>query len=651
MMMKMVVGFALSWAAAAQAQVDLATAFGAREQLEQVSLSPDGNRVAYIVPTSGQGSALLTVTLGKDAKPVVAMVADGNPERLRSCDWIANDRLACTVYWVAQGPMQLLPLSRMVAVDADGGNLRLLSKPESFYSRGTSLGGGRVIDLLPEEDGMVLMTRIQLADDRLGSRLGNSKSGVVVEKVNTRTMATTRVEGVREDVTYLSDGHGAVRIMRVEQYENGSNTGVGRYFYRLAGSRDWKLLGDHNYADDTGFDAEAVDYERNAVYGYRKTNGRQALYRLALDGSMKEELVLARPDVDVDGLIRIGRRHRVVGASYATDVRQSVYFDPDLAKLRASLAKALPKQPTVQIVDSSADEKKLLIWAGSDDDPGVYYVLDRATREMAIFQPVRPQLEGAALAKVQAVSYPAADGTMVPAYLTLPSGGAGKNLPAIVLPHGGPSARDEWGFDWLPQYFAARGYAVLQPNFRGSSGYGDEWFQDNGFRSWRVAIGDVADAGRWLVKQGIAAPGKLAIVGWSYGGYAALQSAVVDPALFKAVVAVAPVTDLASLKQDSRWWSNYDLVRDFVGSGPHVVEGSPAQNAARIKAPVLLFHGTMDLNVDVDQSRLMDSRLASAGVPHQLVIFKDRDHYLEDSQMRAQLLRDSDAFLRKALGM
>ena len=638
-------------ASSALAQVDLAAAFGAREQLDDVSLSPDGTRLAYIVPTTGQGSALLTVTLGNDTKPAVALTADGNPERIHSCNWIANDRLICTIFWVAQGPLQILPFSRMIAVDANGANLRLLSKPVNFYSRGVSLGDGGVLDWLPEEDGMVLMTRAQLADDRIGSRLGSSLSGIVVDKLNTRTMAATKLENVRDHADYLSDGHGTLRIMGVEQYEQNSNSGVRRYYYRAVGGRDWKLLGDYNYVTETGFDPQAVDYERNAVYGFRKAEGRQALYRMALDGSMAEELVLARPDVDIDGLIRIGRRNRVVGASYATDIRQAVYFDPDLAKLRSSLSKALPKQPTVWIVDSSSDEKKLLIWAGSDDDPGVYYVLDRATRQMATFQPVRPQLEGVALAKVQSVTYPAADGTLVPAYLTLPAGSSGKGLPAIVLPHGGPSARDEWGFDWLPQYFAARGYAVLQPNYRGSSGYGDAWFQENGFRSWQVAIGDISDAGRWLVRQGIAAPAKLAIVGWSYGGYAALQSAVVDPGLFKAVVAIAPVTDLAALKLESRWWSNYDLVRDFIGSGPHIREGSPAQNAARIKSPVLLFHGTMDRNVGVGQSRLMASRLTDAGTPPQLTLFEGRDHYLEDSAVRTRLLSESDAFLRKSLGM
>jgi dipeptidyl aminopeptidase/acylaminoacyl peptidase len=214
---------------------------------------------------------------------------------------------------------------------------------------------------------------------------------------------------------------------------------------------------------------------------------------------------------------------------------------------------------------------------------------------------------------------------------------------------GGPSSRDVWRFDWLAQFYAARGFAVLQPNFRGSFGFGDEWLEKNGFQSWQVAIGDVVDGGRWLVSEGIADPSKLAIVGWSYGGYAALQSAVVAPDLFKAVVAIAPVTDFASLKESRRWWSDYEVVSNYIGSGPHVRAGSPAQNADKIKAPVLMFQGELDRNVPIAQSRLMDERLKQAGVPHELVTWPDLDHYLEDSAAREEMLRKSDAFLRKSI--
>ncbi len=217
-------------------------------------------------------------------------------------------------------------------------------------------------------------------------------------------------------------------------------------------------------------------------------------------------------------------------------------------------------------------------------------------------------------------------------------------------PHGGPGSRDEWGFDWLAQFYAHQGYAVLQPNFRGSAGYGDAWFQKNGFQSWRTAIGDVSDGGRWLMSEGIADPGKLAIVGWSYGGYAALQSAVTSPDLFKAVVAIAPVADLAQLRTEGMRYVSGAVTRDFIGSGPHIREGSPAQNAAAIKAPVMLFHGTLDSNVDVAQSKLMNDRLRDAGKRPQMVIYPGLTHNLADLTARADMLRKSDQFLRASFG-
>jgi acetyl esterase/lipase len=637
-----------------RAPLDAAAAFGARPSISDLTLSPDGMSIAWIAPTKGPGSVVYTLALTGDAKPRVAALASGKPERLHSCRWVSNERLVCTVVLARRDPaIGVVTLSRVLAVNVDGSNLKLLSKRDSEYTRGWQLYGGEVIDWLPDADGAVLMTRVYLPNEHLGSLVGSKKEGLGVDEVDTRTLQARQVERPGETAQgYISDGRGHVRIAGfATRHGSGQATGVIDFKYHPQGSEDWRPLSTYQFRDHSGFVPEAIDAEHNVAYGFRKLNGRAALYSIALDDSLREELVYANPDVDVAGLVRIGRRNRVVGATYVTEYGHAVFFAPEIKSLVDSLVRALPEHPSVKIVDSNVDESRLLVLSGSDTDPGQYRLFDRKTHQLGDLLPVRSELAGVQLAREKPVSYTAADGTPIPGYLTLPPGKESvQGLPAIVMPHGGPSARDVWGFDWLAQFFAARGYAVLQPNFRGSAGYGEAWFQQNGFRSWNVAIGDVLDGGRWLVKEGIADPRQLAIVGWSYGGYAALQSAVVDPTLFKAVVAIAPVTDLNELKEEHRHWTDWELVSEFIGDGPHTHEGSPAENAGRIHVPVLLFHGELDRNVGVQQSRTMEARLKSAGGSCELVTWPDLDHHLDDSDARTLMLRRSDAFLRKSFG-
>ena len=633
---------------------DAARAFGARPAVLSASLSPDGQSVALVQPLAeAQSSAVFVARLDGSSSPKPILTADGKPYRLSDCNWVSNTRLVCDLRMLLKSDGTRMRFSRLIAVNADGTGVKELSAKPSSWEIGYHQNGGEIVDWLADDaTGSVLLTRQYEGENSTGTLMASGeKTGLAVERVDTNTMVRQTFEAPRGDaISYISDQHGALRIMAIAP-SNSSGYLNGRiiYFHRPAAGGQWQAI--PTAGELANFRPEAVDRDLNAAYGFQTLNGRDALVRVSLDGSWKREVLVARDDVDVDELVRVGRQHRVVGASFVTDKRQTVFFDPGLKALEAALSKALPGAPRVSFVDVSRDEKRLLLWAGSDVDPGRYYLYDRNTKRLGEVAPERPDLAGYKLAPVKAVNYVAADGTAVPAYLTLPPGSDGKNLPAIVMPHGGPSARDEWGFDWLSQYFAHQGYAVLQPNFRGSSGYGEAWFQKNGFQSWQTAIGDVNDAGRWLSAQGIAAPGKLAIVGWSYGGYAALQSAVLDPTVFKAIVAVAPVTDLETWRQESKNFTNYKVVDAFVGRGPHVKEGSPAQNAQKITAPVLMFHGDQDVNVGVGESRLMLSRLKSAGGKAELVVYPGLDHQLDDAATRAQMLSRADAFLRANLGL
>jgi dienelactone hydrolase len=606
-------------APAATATASDAQRFGARESVQQISLSPDGKRAVALISSGDRG--VRAVVLSVDSADPISRVFEstGEKEQLDYCQWATNDRLVCGLHFTAGRVTDMLGFDRLITVQADGQNLKLLSARTSTDALSVIQNGGRIIDWQGDPTGAtLLMTRQVVPEYSTGTHLNETARGLAVERVDPATLRRSFVEPPRADTEeYIADGRGTVRIagIRPKTSDGYAATHI-KYVYRKAGTNKWLPLstvtGDAQ--SESGFDPYAVDPALDVVYGFDDLDGRRALFKIALDGSLKRDLVYSRPDVDVAGLVRIGRQHRVVGVSFVTDRRQTDFFDPELKKLSLSLSKALPNTPLVRFIDASADESKLLLWTGSDVDP-------------------------------------AADGTPIPAYLTLPVGGSGKGLPAIVMPHGGPGDRDEWGFDWLVQFLAARGYAVLQPNYRGSTGYGDQWFQQNGFKSWRIAIGDVNDAGRWLVKQGIAAPSTLAIVGWSYGGYAALQSPILDPALFKAIVAIAPVTDLDAWRHEHDHYEDFALVDAFVGKGPHIREGSPALNAAQITAPVLLFHGDMDQNVGIGESRTMAGRLRGAHKQVELVEFKGLDHQLDDTAARTTMLDKTDTFLRASLGI
>lgn len=636
----------LSVSAVAQ---DLSAAFGARESISSASLSPDGTKIAFVGPGKGQSTVLYVFDASKDKEPQAVTSASGDPERILGCLWSSNDRLVCTIGGYQEYNGEIYGFSNVVALNLDGKNVKVLSNKRSDNALWADFRGGAVIDYLPAEDGAVLMARTYVPEAKAGSLIEKRDAGMGVDRVDTRNGSAKRVVAPQPDaIEYITDGRGDVRIVGTRaKGASGYDTGAIKYRYKVKGTNDWRDLGTYNYLTGEGFNPYAVDGASNSAFGFRKIDGRQAFVAVDLNQpGGAERLLYAHPQVDIDEVIMIGKQRRAVGVSYATDKRQAVFFDPEMKRLTAALSKAIPDQPSVVVLDASLDESKLLLWAGSDVAPGQIYLLDRTSKKLQPFMSARPQLAEVKLARVQPINYPASDGTMIPGYLTLPVGGSGKNLPAIVMPHGGPSARDEWGFDWLAQYYVSQGFAVLQPNYRGSSGYGDGWYQSNGFQSWKTAIGDINDAGRWLANQGIAARDKLYIVGWSYGGYAALQSAVLDPGLFKAIVAIAPVTDLAELKRESVGWSDRRVSESFIGSGPHIKEGSPLQNAERIQAPVMLFHGVLDRNVGVNHSRLMNARLKELGRNVQYFEYPKLEHSLIDSAVRAELLSKSAAFLK-----
>lgn len=640
----------LSPIAAAHAQEkDNAARFGALESILDVSLSPDGSRLAFIDQGVKRTRGLYVVETTDGAVPRRILSSDGGPAgNLSWCGWVTNARLACQTFSRGDVAGDVLAATNIIAIDAAGGNLNVLSKRRSSRSLYADFRGGSVIDWSSTENGSLLMTRSYVPESDTGTRIAERGEGLGVDRVDSVKATSRRVEAPNRDaIYYLSDGNGNVRIMATQGFvgATGQFAPTIRFFARPKEGGSWQPLAQTDIVTEEGFEPAAIDAATNRVYGFQKIGGRKAVVAMALDGTGATSTIFAHPEVDVDDIIRIGRNGRIVGVSFATDKREAVMTDTAMAKMTNALSKALGGRQVV-IIDASADESRYLVRAESDTDPGAYYLFTPKAKELRPLLMSREPLEKTTLSPVQAVTYPAADGTKVPGYLTLPPGRTdAKGLPAIVMPHGGPSARDEWGFDWLAQYFAQSGYAVLQPNYRGSSGYGDSWYQNNGFQSWKTAIGDVTDAGRWLVSGQGADPAKLSIVGWSYGGYAALQSGVLAPDLFKAIVAIAPVTDLQQLRDEAMREGTGRINIKFIGTGPHIREGSPAQNAEAIKAPVLMFHGTFDQNVEVAQSRTMRRALEAKAKRVELIEYPELAHGLETGEARADMLRKISAFL------
>ncbi len=632
------------------AQKTDAEKFGARESVIDISLSPDGQKVAFVEPGPGRSSGISIATLGTSEAAKQISVSDGSPWRYQWCSWASNTRLVCKLYAVSNDAGLLLGMSRLIAINADGTMLKSLGQRQNARTIGFTQFDGDIIGWPKNDNGEVLMSREYLPEVTTGTNLASTAQGLGVDRINTLNLKSTReVRAYPRAASFIADDKGEVRIMQTEGERNGGFlTGRTSYSYREVGATTWKSFS-KIAPGEPGLQPVAVDAASNSAYAYATKDGRAALYKVRLDDTLESTLVLANDKVDVAGLLTFGRSGRVFGADIVTDKRETIIFDPAYQKLAAQLGRALPGLPLIRFVDASRDETKVLLFAGSDIDPGRYYVFDKVKKSINEITLARPQLEGVALSPVKMVSVKAKDGTLIPAYLTLPVKGTGKGLPAIVMPHGGPSSRDEWGFDWMAQYYAAQGYAVLQPNFRGSAGYGENWYVDNGFKSWRVAIGDVNDAGRWLIEQGIADKGKLAILGWSYGGYAALQTNVVEPDLFKAIVAIAPVTDLRLMIDQARNYDSASLVADFVGSGEHIVSGSPLRQVSTFKAPVLMFTGDMDINVDASHAKKMNDALKGAGKSSDLILYKGLDHNLEENSARADMLQKSLDFLQKAL--
>ncbi|MEJ0100293.1 MAG: hypothetical protein WDO12_11380 [Pseudomonadota bacterium] len=403
---------------------DDAAAFGALPYVYDVALSADGKKLVGVAPASGTETLAFVLNLeaGAPRQPVPIIHADGQPMRLTHCDWSALDRVVCSIYGIQRFDNVLVPLTRLFAIDTEGkGKPLSLGQTDRGRSAKLQQFDGRVIDWLDGTSGKVLLMRQNFEELGTDTRTNQTDEGMSVLLMDTRTAKGRQVERAeRTAVDFVADGKGTVRLKTATaMYTDDNLRGTYTHYYRTADNRDWKKLGT-NDEQDRGMTPLAVDPSINAAYVLQPLNGRQALYRITLDGSNKTELVASSSKVDIDDVVRIGRNGRVIGVTWNTDRQVVDYFDPVYRDIAATLNKTLPALPLLRFLSASADEKTLLVWAGSDADPGHLYTFELGTQKLTEIMQWRPGLRGKKLSTVKSITYQAADGTSIPAYLTLP---------------------------------------------------------------------------------------------------------------------------------------------------------------------------------------------------------------------------------------
>src|SRR5687767_5343838 len=406
-----------------------------------------------------------------------------------------------------------------------------------------------------------------------------------------------------------------------------------------------------------------IRYHKDGQRVYFQTNtGRDTdLIRLVLFNPTisKEELVEPVPRKRVDfGNAAFSEVSDELIATIYEDERERIYFkDKAYEADYKTLQKQLPGKE-LSFTSSTKDEKLFILVANSDTDPGSVYLFDRATKKLTLQYQAREKLNRAWLAPMKPVKYPSSDGLEIPAFLTLPKGVEAKNLPAVIVPHGGPWYRDTWGYNSFAQFLANRGYAVLQPNFRGSTGYGKK-FIDAGNKQWGDKMqDDVTWGAKYLIAQGIADPKRIGIMGGSYGGYATLAGVAFTPDVYAAGVSIVGPSNLITLLESipPYWEQIRKLFYERMGD-PNTPEGkaqllrqSPLSSADKIKTPLLVIQGANDPRVTKRESDQIVIALRDRGFPVEYLVAPDEGHGFARPVNNMSMFATAEKFLAKHLG-
>lgn len=629
-------------------------AFAALPAIDQVSMNPAGT----LLVSADQSSAVPAIEIFDiAARKVNNRFTIGADMKLRDLEWSDDETLLVTLSLTYRRNMagnRAYEIWRTLAVNTTTGSRNFLLMSGGARAAVTS---AELIAWHGAHPGTVVMSTLDYsvtsARQELGTHIekkrGDSGWLRFLYEVDTRSGQGTQLEqGTQFTAQWVVDHRGHC-VARGEW-----NPETSTYTVLAKAGTEWRTI--YTRQDGNGLQLYGVSNDDVAVVALGANSaGRRIAWLLPLNGEAMRPLY-EDPDHDVTEIIRDPIDDHIIGLSLG-GLEPGVHWLDAAAQTRAATIARTFKDRHTDDLGHSRDGKRVLVRVVGAAHPAMYYLVDFDRHTADIVGDEYPPLSDAALGPVRSYTYAARDGTKIPAFLTLPAGAPAKNLPLVVLPHGGPASNDDaFEFDYWAQFLASRGYAVLQPQFRGSTGYG-EAFRLAGHHQWGLLMqDDVTDGVKDAIAQGIADPQRICIVGASYGGYAALAGAAFTPEIYKCAVSVSGVSNLPEMLGwiKGRTDKESDAVASWlesVGSAfdKNVIERSPALAAERIRAPILLLHGVDDTVVPIAQSADMARALADHEKSYKFVKLQSEDHWLSRAPTRLQVLREIETFLHDNL--
>jgi dipeptidyl aminopeptidase/acylaminoacyl peptidase len=623
--------------------------FFKREQYSQMTLSPDGKKLAALTPLKGRNN-LAIVDLDKRASNVITAFEKADAAGIF---WVNNQRLCLRVTDGQEVSGEAPRFNGLYCINADGSDLRNHSEVSIGGARRTP---GPVAFIAGDSDEFIMAMR------------GRSQRSQDLYRFNTVTARYTLLTDDNPGYVtqWVLDRNLVPRIAVSTPEREIGEKGKGillttTVYYRASADAKWEALWSFKRDDPNSdsFDPVAFDFDNETLYvATNKGRDKEAIYAYDTKTRQMGGLLLEHPLIDVDGgLIFSWTKKKLVGVSVNADKPVVVWTDPDRARLQRSIDATLPK--TFNTLAFARDnDQRVLIHSYSDSDPGTYHLYDAGTKKLETIAKQREWLDPNLMAERKFIVYKARDGMEIPAYVTIPKGG-GKNLPLVVNIHGGPWVRaytwSEWGRWPEAQFFASRGYVVLEPEPRGSLGWGRKHYFSS-FKQWGQAMqDDITDGALQLVKEGLVDKDRMCLHGGSYGGYATLMGLVKEPDLWKCGSALVAVSDLGLFQTvtESDLSTFTDLfqeefvyrVGDSSKDKAMFDKYSPARNADKIKAKLLLTMGGNDVRVPIAHGIAMHDAMVKAGKPIEYVVYPGEGHgYNKDENVNDQYRRSLKLF-------